>query len=214
MPGLAGGGWLDPVAFRFSSTLEREFPAIKREISTLLERGVSLPQYRPGYQESFDEGWQALHLCQANRPNRRNLALCPRTARIFKLIKAETRYVEQYSFLNLEPGTRLPVHVDRCNYLVSVQLGVMVPRSAGLRVAGRTRFHREGRCLAFDNSFEHTAWNNGDSRRVILTVQTFHPGLTPLEREALRLIHPLLIPLDEPEPVRDSSRTDDATMDT
>ena len=81
---------------------------------------------------------------------------------------------------------------------------LIVRGPAGLRVAGRMRFHREGRCLAFDNSFEHTAWNNGDSRRVILTVQTFHPALTHFEREALRLIHPLLSQLDGPEPVKDS----------
>jgi aspartyl/asparaginyl beta-hydroxylase (cupin superfamily) len=205
MPALASGGWLDPAAFRFSSALEREFPAIKQEISGLLERGFSLPQYRADYQESFDQGWRGLHLCEFNRSNRRNLALCPRAARLLKLIRAEMSYVEQYSFLNLEPGTRLPVHVDRCNYLVSVQLGVIVSGPAGLRVGGRTRFHREGRCLAFDNSFEHTAWNNSDSDRVILTVQTFHPALTSVEREVLRLIHPLLNPLDKAEPVRDAS---------
>ena len=53
----------------------------------------------------------------------------------------------------------------------------------------------EGRCLIFDDSFEHEVWHEGDSDRVVLICDLWHPDLdlpstvlpllAPHQREAL-----------------------------
>ena len=52
-----------------------------------------------------------------------------------------------------------------------------------LTVAGETCSWEEGRCLAFDDSFVHEVRHEGDRRRVVLIVDTWHPELTRAEAE-------------------------------
>lgn len=60
-----------------------------------------------------------------------------------------------------------------------------MPEGAAIRVGGETRRWREGRALLFEDSFEHEAWNGGETTRVILIADLWHPDLTPAETRAL-----------------------------
>jgi aspartate beta-hydroxylase len=44
----------------------------------------------------------------------------------------------------------------------------------------------EGRCVTFDDTFLHEAWNRSDETRVVLIVDTWHPDLLEPEQIALR----------------------------
>jgi len=47
----------------------------------------------------------------------------------------------------------------------------------------------EGQCVAFDDSFQHEAWNgHPDTARVVLIVDVWHPDLTDPEVRALELM--------------------------
>jgi len=37
----------------------------------------------------------------------------------------------------------------------------------------------------FDDTYEHEAWNRSERTRVVLILDTWHPDLTEVEREAL-----------------------------
>ena len=52
-------------------------------------------------------------------------------------------------------------------------------------VNGEVREPREGEVLAFDDTWEHAAWNNSSEPRVVLIFELWHPALTALEREAI-----------------------------
>ena len=41
--------------------------------------------------------------------------------------------------------------------------------------------------LALQTSYRHHTWNDGDSERIILYFDTWHPELTEAERQALRV---------------------------
>ena len=73
-------------------------------------------------------------------------------------------------------------------------LGIEVPAGVHLTVAGETRSWKQGRCLAFDDSFAHAVRHEGESRRVVLIVDTWHPELTAAEAafvaEVQRLFYP------------------------
>ena len=66
----------------------------------------------------------------------------------------------------------------------------MVPEGqCRLRVAGETRVVEEGRCLVFDDSFEHEAWNDDPSAtRIVLILDVWHPDLHPKEVKFLNYL--------------------------
>jgi len=50
-----------------------------------------------------------------------------------------------------------------------------------VRVKDESRTWEEGKCMVFDASFEHEAWNRGDFTVFILVITTYHPDLTDIE---------------------------------
>jgi len=83
------------------------------------------------------------------------------------------------------PHSRLPAHCSVDNLRLRCHLALRIPAGAGMRVGGETRQWQEGRCLLFEDSFEHDVWNPSDQRRLVLIVDLWHPGLTALEIRAL-----------------------------
>ena len=83
------------------------------------------------------------------------------------------------------PHSRLPAHCSVDNLRLRCHLALRIPAGAGMRVGGETRQWQEGRCLLFEDSFEHEVWNPSDQRRLVLIVDLWHPGLTALEIRAL-----------------------------
>ena len=55
-----------------------------------------------------------------------------------------------------------------------------------MRVGTETRAWQEGRCLVFDDSWEHEATNPSDRSRSVLLVDIWHPDLTVQQRDELR----------------------------
>lgn len=53
-----------------------------------------------------------------------------------------------------------------------------------MRVGRKLLGWHEGKCLVFDDSFEHEVWNRGDRVRIILLLDVFHPQLAPAERQS------------------------------
>ena len=50
-----------------------------------------------------------------------------------------------------------------------------------MRVGSETRSWEEGKCLVFDDSFEHEVWNAGQGTRIVLVLDVWHPDLTGAE---------------------------------
>jgi aspartyl/asparaginyl beta-hydroxylase (cupin superfamily) len=83
------------------------------------------------------------------------------------------------------PGTHLPAHCSADNLRIRIHLGIDIPEGSEIRVGNETRAWREGKCLVFDDSFEHETWNRSEHARLILIVDLWNPGLTLVERQAL-----------------------------
>ncbi len=52
-------------------------------------------------------------------------------------------------------------------------------------VGGESRAWREGEAVAFDDTYEHEAWNRGSRTRVVLIIDVWNPHLTAAERDAV-----------------------------
>ena len=193
MPGLPSAPWLSRAPFEeLAAALESHYDELRSEV----ERESASTRFRPyGLAEdeppvprpNFPPGWQEVKLWDGIAPTTHVLRLSA-AARVLRDVLERERLMKQFTFLAMSPGTRLPPHFDRFNWLVSMHMGIVVPLGCGLRVADDIRSWEEGKCIFFDNSFQHEAWNEGDSQRIVLAVHLAHPDLTRTERQALQII--------------------------
>ena len=80
--------------------------------------------------------------------------------------------------LRLGPRAHVKPHVGWAASVYRMHLGLVVPEGCRLRVAGEARPWREGRCLVFDDTVEHEAWNDSDRPRAVLLLDFLRPGVT------------------------------------
>jgi len=88
-------------------------------------------------------------------------------------------------FSLLKPGTHIFPHNGLLNTRLICHLPLIVPDGCRFRVGNEVRAWEEGKLLIFDDSFEHEAWNEGTSRRVVLLFEIWRPEIDAEERAAL-----------------------------
>ena len=158
----------DPRALAFVPALEAAFPAILAELRALPdERFVEAPDSLTTVSGVHDEtGWRMCALL-GDGEEPRNRELCPETARRCAAIPG----LVNASFSLFRPGTHLYPHRGELGGVLRCHLGLVVPEGdVGIRIGGETRRWSAGRCLAFDDTVEHEAWNHGEGDRVVLIV--------------------------------------------
>ena len=94
----------------------------------------------------------------------------------------------------LTPGAHIPKHCGSTNTQLTCHFGIIVPGwpdgldGVELRVAREIRRQPEGRCIVFDDSFEHEVWNRHGGR----SLQRVHAVLAPrAQREEIAAIQEL-----------------------
>src|SRR5581483_3620799 len=117
----------------------------------------------------YERGRRREELCQA----------CPVTAHGIETHPAMRTLTGLIYASRMRGGTHIEPHRGPTNLRVRCHLGIQVPDGdCAIRVGGETRSWEEGRCLVFDDYFEHEAWNHADEDRIVLIVDLWHPGLS------------------------------------
>jgi beta-hydroxylase len=176
--------FLDPHEFPFTAMLEARWPEIRREFDQL-----SPQQLAPWPEKNlYDHGWEVFGLWAMGQRLAANCRLSPRTAESVEAIPGLTTA----GFSLLAPGAHIRPHVGYTDSVLRCHLGVVVPTRCGLQVGGQTRVWEEGKCLVFDDTVLHSAWNESDSPRIVLLVdfarpgRSFDPSVTPEAAELIR----------------------------
>lgn len=131
--------------------------------------------------------WSALHLYKLaeEMPLARHFPRTLQALAAADVVRIEGRPMELF-FSRLKPGTHIPPHHGIANNRITVHLPLIVPGDCEIRVGGSRHRWREGEIMAFDDSFEHEAWNRAGADRVVLIFEAHHPDLSPIEREAIQ----------------------------
>jgi ornithine lipid ester-linked acyl 2-hydroxylase len=161
---------LDPADFPWIRDLEAAFPAIRDDFQALDRRRLVLWPERAVY----NHGWEVFGFYAFARRLHENCARCPRTAAALDAIPGLTTA----GFSVLAPGTVIKPHRGFTPTVLRCHLGIVVPALCGLRVGEEVTMWEEGRCLVFDDTLEHEAWNLGDRPRIVLLLDFVRPGAT------------------------------------
>ncbi|MFK0289769.1 aspartyl/asparaginyl beta-hydroxylase domain-containing protein [Streptomyces sp. NPDC090442] len=187
IPGLHAQPVHDPGEFWFIGYLEEHHRRIRAEVEQVLDTPLD-----PVLPTTDDAGlirkgsWKQAHLYRDGRWQSHVRARFPITASIVEKIPDVTELSPGVITMSrVSPGTHIMPHCGPTNGLLRIHLPLIVPDGVSIRVADREMQWREGKCLVFDDSFEHEVWHRGTEDRVVLILDVLHPDLHGDHRQRL-----------------------------
>ena len=197
-PYLAQRQFFEREEFDWVPALEAAAPAIRAELSALLEDADFRPYiendpdrpYRDFHGLNEDRSWSALYLWRNGKVVEDNARRCPATMAALEQVPLSQigSQTPAVLFSRLEPGAHIPPHGGMLNCRLICHLPLIVPPGCWLRVGNETREWREGEMLIFDDSIEHEAKNPTGELRIILLFDVWRPELGEEERRAISSI--------------------------
>lgn len=180
LPRLTATPLHDPAAFDFVARLESHHEDFRAEIAQVLDSKIDPVRH------TVDDGglirtgaWKQAHLFRDGRWQDDVCAHFPKSREILETFpELTTLNPGVITVSRVTPGSHIMPHCGPTNALLRVHLPITVPPGVRIRVADRWLTWEEGRCLVFDDSFEHEVRHEGTEDRVVLILDTLHPELS------------------------------------
>jgi beta-hydroxylase len=171
-----------PTVFPWLAPFEANWLRIREELEQVLANRDALPSFHelsPDQKRiSRGDNWKIFPFYAFGESFEPNLARCPETARLLK----QAPNLRNAMFSILSPHYHIPPHCGPTNGIIRIHLGLIVPGGQDvcrIRVGDRIFGWQEGKCVVFDDYFEHEVWNDTDRARVVLFFDVDRP-LKPL----------------------------------
>jgi len=189
-------GFFETQTISWCEQLQAQFPAIREEVLAGLDvQGDGRPYLskRHGLEGELWEplvdkmSWASVHLYSGGEANSRVLDKFPKTLAALQSVPLATfgGNPSEVFISVLAPRTRIPEHFGVSSAILTVHLPIAVPSGCGLQVHEDIRTPEEGKLMVFDDTWQHSAWNNSDRPRVVLIFEVWHPSLSEAEKEAI-----------------------------
>ncbi len=176
-PGLTAQPVHAAKEFSWISGFIRDFETIRQELLEYSQK-LTLDTQPQGL---TDRGrWSVLYFYAGGRRVEETTRACPRTSELLSSVPGAGEAGLSYLSV-LRGGTHIQRHFGSTNTKLRCHLGLIVPEGPRLRVGEEILEWREGECFVFDDSFDHEVWHEGDSERIVLIMDFWHPELTPAE---------------------------------
>ena len=175
-----------------SDELERRFPEIKYEYDEIIKRYDDLAPFQTisPHQTyiSNDDKWRLFFLRGAGIWFRRNCSMMPIT---HSILKRHPNVVSAYISV-LGPRKKLNPHAGPYSGVLRLHLALDIPHQQRcyIDVNGKRAHWEEGKCLLFDDTYEHSATNNTDKLRAVLFMDVLRPlpaHLSALNRAIVKI---------------------------
>ena len=161
--------FFDPTKFDFVRVLEANWQMIKGELDALVPgEFVDWPE-----RQLHGHGWTVFGLVAFGKPLSANCARCPKTALLLQSIPG----MSMAGFSALAPRTAILPHRGYTSQVLRCHLGLVTLPEAGIRVGSEVRSWDQGKCLVFDDTVEHEAWNRGGHTRIVLLTDIARAGV-------------------------------------
>ena len=158
--------------------LEAGWQVIRTELDRVLERPEDIPAFHEMSPDqvriSYGDNWKTFVFYVLGKRIDENCRACPRTAEILDNLPN----LQNAWFSILAPGYHIPPHRGPTKAVVRCHLGLRIPAAAErcwIRVGGETRNWEAGRCLCFDDTFEHEVHNATEQPRAVLFLDLDRP---------------------------------------
>lgn len=182
--------WLEALEAATATVLEELHAVLAQERSLESFLGEVPPQAAEGMLRSsshLEPAWDAYFFYRHGQRYDEHCARCPQTTAVLDslpLVRIRGHAPETL-FSVLSPGTHILPHTGVTNTRLVTHLPLVVPPDCAIRVGGEEHVWQQGRCVTFDDTYEHEAWNRSGQTRVVLILDNWHPELSEAERAAV-----------------------------
>ncbi|HTP40011.1 MAG TPA: aspartyl/asparaginyl beta-hydroxylase domain-containing protein [Steroidobacteraceae bacterium] len=195
IPGLPTRAYFDCTSMPWVEQLEARTPQIVAELQLLLQTDAGRERVFPtdeleeqNLRASLESPptWNGYYFYRWGARREDNCARCPDTARALDALPLcrIRQHGPEVLFSVFTAGTHLLPHRGVTNTRSVGHLALIVPPDCRLRVGGEVYEWRPGKVVVFDDTYEHEAWNNSSSMRVVLIFDLWNPFMTEAERAA------------------------------
>ena len=173
--------------FPFTKNLEENWPAIRRELEQVMHFHESLPAIQAIQQEqavlSTDNKWKTFFLYGFGTKSELNCAACPETAKTLEKIPG----LLTAFFSIMYPNKHIPAHEGLFKGIIRTHLAMIIPKNNAdnecrMQVGGNLICWKEGKAVVFDDTYIHEVWNDSNSIRVVLLIDTIRPFKKPFAK--------------------------------
>lgn len=158
--------------------LEAHWQAIRDELDQVLQHPEDIPTFHEMSPDqariSFGDNWKTYVFYVFGARIEENCRACPQTAEILDGLAD----LQNAWFSILAPGYHIPPHRGPTKAVVRCHLGLRIPvraQDCWIRVGDQVRNWQAGRCLCFDDTYEHEVRNATDEARVVLFLDLDRP---------------------------------------
>lgn len=154
--------------FGFRKKIEENWLLVRNELDALLPSDyVAWPQ-----QDLYEGAWDVFGLFVNGEEISENCKRCPKTVNLLQNVPN----LVSAGFSNLTAGTFIGAHTGYTKTVIRCHLGLIVPDDCGIRVGTQTRNWRQSETLAFDDTYEHEAWNRSQTDRIVMLFDFERPA--------------------------------------
>ena len=185
--------WFERSLFPWYDELESRAPVIRRELDAVLDDEAAFAAFLkapPGanIEEHLSNSrgpakWDGYFFYDHGDRFEDNCRRCPNTAAALDslpLVRLPA-HAPECLFSKLTAGSHIRPHRGVTNMRVVTHLPLIVPGNGALRVGGEDHVWQQGRCITFDDTFLHEAWNFSEHTRVVLLFDVWNPHMTEAE---------------------------------
>lgn len=166
---------MDPSGWPEVKRIEENWTIIRDELVEALARGdTGLASYRDLSKTDRKASWSTVGLLYWTVKSAENVARFPKTWELFKDIPSLT----SCSLHLLSPHSTIKPHIGDTDAMARFHIGLIIPAGlprCGFRCGTERKEWVEGKALCFNDAREHTAWNNTDEDRFIISFDLMYP---------------------------------------
>jgi aspartate beta-hydroxylase len=202
VPGLTATPYYPRERFPWHAELEKHTDVIRDELRGVLDQPAGVEPFlgtndnKLLKEQNLLDGtrgeaqWNSFFFHRHGEIFEQNARRCPRTVAILdSLPLVHIRgHAPEVLFSILTPGSHILKHHGVTNTRLVTHLPLIIPEDCAISVGGVEHAWQEGRCVTFDDTFEHEAWNRSDKVRAVMILDSWHPDLTEAERKAIALL--------------------------
>jgi len=202
VPGLRATPYYERELFPWHAELEKHTGTIRAELLGVLNEPIGVEPFLGTNDNTLlkeqnllagtrgHAEWNSFFFHRHGEVFEQNARRCPRTTEVLATLPLVhiRGHAPEVLFSILTPGSHILKHHGVTNTRLVTHLPLIIPEDCAISVGGVEHAWQEGRCVTFDDTFEHEAWNRSDKLRAVMILDSWHPDLTEAEREAVALL--------------------------
>lgn len=175
----------------------KNYSLIRAEADDYINRKIDIAYKNPGAPNmSYPDSWKNIYFKNYSLKYKLGEKFFPETFKLFK----NNKQITLAGITMLAPQSKLMRHCGETNGIIRCHLGLKVPGKLpeiGFQVLDKTVSWEEGKVFAFNDAFQHEAWNYTNDYRFVLVFDFVRPEFAHLRVwicarclgiEAMRLI--------------------------